>query len=319
MRVLPLVFCLCALPVSAQDGPPLVFPVDCTLGETCFLQQFVDHDPGPGARDFACGPQSYDGHTGTDIRTVDMAGMVAGMVVVAAADGVVRALRDGVPDGGTTTMADGQGCGNGVALTHADGWETQYCHLMQGSISVTLGQTVTAGTPLGLIGYSGRTEFPHLEFILRHAGRVIDPFAPSAAGTCGSGEPTLWQDPLPHVPGEILAAGFAPEMPSYEAIKTGAADHGQIGPTDPALVLWAYLHSARGGDILRLSVTNAAGDMVHAQDVTLERNQAQLFRATGRRSPPAGWPPGLYTGAVSLIRDGATVIDSLTTRVVITP
>ena len=55
-----------ALPAAAQEGPALLFPVDCTLGETCFLQQFVDRDPGPGARAFDCGPQSYDGHTGTE-------------------------------------------------------------------------------------------------------------------------------------------------------------------------------------------------------------------------------------------------------------
>ncbi len=130
----------------AQDAPALIFPVECTLGETCFLQQFVDRDPGPGARDYSCGPQSYDGHTGTDIRTADLAAMARGVAVIAAADGVVRALRDdGVPDAGTAAMAPGQGCGNGVVLTHPNGWETQYCHLMQGSIGVAVGDTVAAG------------------------------------------------------------------------------------------------------------------------------------------------------------------------------
>ncbi|WP_439139317.1 M23 family metallopeptidase [Roseicyclus sp.] len=319
MRHFFLVLSVFALPVAAQDAPQLLFPVDCTLGETCFLQQFVDHDPGPAARDFACGPQSYDGHTGTDIRTVDMAGMAAGLVVRAAADGVVRAIRDGVPDGGTPTMAEGQGCGNGLVITHADGWETQYCHLMQGSISVAAGDSVSAGATLGLIGYSGRTEFPHLEFILRHEGRVVDPFAPSANGTCGTGEAALWATPLPHVPGEILSAGFAPDVPAFDAIKTGAADHGQIASGDPALVLWAYVHSARNGDLLRLRITNAQGAEIHAQDVMLERTQAQLFRATGRRTPATGWPPGLYIGEVTLIRDGTSRIDHHITRMVITP
>jgi hypothetical protein len=319
MRHLFVVLSVFALPAAAQDAPQLLFPVDCTLGETCFLQQFVDHDPGPGARDFACGPQSYDGHTGTDIRSADMASMASGLVVRAAAGGVVRAIRDGVPDGGTATMAEGQGCGNGVAITHADGWETQYCHLMQGTISVATGQTVSAGAALGLIGYSGRTEFPHLEFILRHEGQVIDPFAPSATGTCGTGEAALWATPLPHVAGEILSAGFAPAIPEFDAIQTGAADHGRLAPDDPALVLWAYIHSARSGDIVRLRITDATGAEVHAQDVILERTQAQLFRASGRRTPATGWPPGLYLGEVTLIRDGTILIDSHSTRVVITP
>lgn len=309
---------LLALPAMAQDAPRLLFPVDCTLGETCFLQQFVDRDPGPGARDFACGPQSYDGHTGTDIRTADMAAMVAGVSVIAAADGVVRALRDGVPDGGTATMLDGQGCGNGVALTHADGWETQYCHLMQGSITVSIGQSVTAGTPLGLIGYSGRTEFPHLEFILRHEGQVIDPFDPSDLASCGAGTAPLWAEPVAHDTGAILSMGFSPDIPTFDAITGGQAKRGVIAVTEPALVLWAYIHSARAGDVVRLRILDASGAAIHMQEVTLDRTQAQLFRATGRRTPAGGWPPGLYRGEVDLIRDGA-VIDRAQSAVILAP
>ena len=39
----------------AQDAPRLAFPVACVLGETCYIQQYMDRDPGPGARDFTCG------------------------------------------------------------------------------------------------------------------------------------------------------------------------------------------------------------------------------------------------------------------------
>lgn len=317
MRYAYLVF-LFALPAMAQDAPRLVFPVDCTLGETCFLQQFVDRDPGPGARDFACGPQSYDGHTGTDIRTADMAAMAAGVRVIAASDGVVRARRDGVPDGGTATMAAGQGCGNGVVIDHGAGWETQYCHLMQGSITVSTGQTVTAGAPLGLIGYSGRTEFPHLEFILRHEGQVIDPFDPSDLASCGAGAAPLWGEPVPHNPGAILTVGFAAAIPDFSAIKSGAAHTGAIPAQAEALVIWAYVHSARAGDVLRLRILDAGGDEIHRQEVTLERTQAEAFRATGRRTAAGGWPPGLYRGEVEFIRDGA-VIDRAETNVILAP
>ena len=46
-----------------------------------------------------------------------------------------------------------------------------------------------------------------------------------------------------------------------------------------------------------------------SQSVDLERTQAQLFRAIGRRRPPAGWPVGDYVGQIALIR-GGTVIDT---------
>jgi hypothetical protein len=215
-------------------------------------------------------------------------------------------------------MGPAQGCGNGVALTHADGWETQYCHLMQGSITVTQGQQITAGTPLGLIGYSGRTEFPHLEFILRHDGHIIDPFDPSDTAACGIGAAPLWDIPLPHDPGEILTLGFAPELPEFSTIKAGNAGTGRIAPGDPALVLWAYIHSGRAGDRVAFRINDASGAQIHIQEVTLDRTQAELFRATGRRTPTGGWPIGLYQGEIALIRDG-TVIDSGQTGVIIAP
>lgn len=306
------------LPVAAQEAPALLFPVDCRLGETCFLQQFVDHDPGPGARAFDCGPQSYDGHTGTDIRAADLEAMAAGVAVIAAADGVVRGLRDGVPDGGTATMQDGQGCGNGVALSHPGGWETQYCHLMEGSILVREGQEVSAGTPLGMIGYSGQTEFPHLEFILRHEGRVVDPFDAETTDSCDAPPAALWAERFENPGGGILSAGFAAAIPELADIAAGRADTGAIPARGEALVIWGFVHGGRAGDVVTLRIADAGGAEVHAQEVVLERTQAQLFRASGRRSPEGGWPPGLYRGEVVLMRGGAQ-IDRAEAAVLVTP
>lgn len=305
-----------AAPAAAQDGPALLFPLACTLGETCFLQQFVDRDPGPDARAFDCGPQSYDGHTGTDIRTADLEAMAAGVTVIAAADGVVRGLRDGVPDGGTAAMPEGQGCGNGVALTHPGGWETQYCHLMQGSITVTPGQSVAAGTPLGRIGYSGQTEFPHLEFILRRDGQIVDPFDSGALDTCGADQAPLWSTAVENPGGGILSVGFAAGVPEFEAIRAGTADAERLDIIGPAIVLWGFVHGGRAGDILRLEITDSLGAMFHTQDVALDRTQAELFRASGRRITGA-IPPGDYTGTVTLIRDGAP-LDTLSVTVPVT-
>src|SRR5262249_323708 len=143
----------------------------------------------------------YDKHNGIDIRLLDMAAQKRGVAVLAAAPGRVARLRDGVQDISIRTpgapSVDGRECGNGVVIDHGGGWETQYCHLAQGSVRVKVGETVKAGTPLGLVGLSGDTEFPHLHITVRHAGQVVDPFAPvgTAAGTCvGQGVPAggLW-------------------------------------------------------------------------------------------------------------------------------
>ena len=176
-----------APPASAFD---LAWPVACALGETCHIQNAVDHDPGPGARDALCGPMTYDGHDGTDIALPTLADQAAGVEVRAAAGGVVRGIRDGMADAlqgqpGAPDVA-GRECGNGVAIAHPGGWETQYCHMARGSIAVAEGQAVTERTVLGRVGLSGQTEFPHLHLTLRRDGIAVDPFAPDDAATCGA-------------------------------------------------------------------------------------------------------------------------------------
>jgi hypothetical protein len=76
----------------------LDLPLRCEVGVTCFIQNYVDHDPSTGLRDYQCGRRTYDGHDGTDIRVLDLRTQRDGVVVTAAADGAVAAIRDGVED-----------------------------------------------------------------------------------------------------------------------------------------------------------------------------------------------------------------------------
>lgn len=274
----------------------LQLPVDCTLGDTCFIQNYFDHDPTAAVADPACGPLSYDGHDGTDIALPTLADMAAGVTVRAAAAGTVRAIRDGVPD--TQPFPSGQDCGNGVAIIHADGWETQYCHMKQGSIIVAQGQSVDAGTPLGQIGLSGNTEFPHLHLSVRHNGTELDPFAPEAT-TCGDIGAGLWADALPYSGGGILGLGLAPAIPEFEAVKAGSVPVADTA--SPALVVWAHLFGARQGDSLTLYITGPQGEVI-ADTIQLDRTQARSFRAIGRKG--SAWPAGDYAATAVLTRDG---------------
>lgn len=295
--------------VGAGDHAPgdaftLAFPVDCTLGDDCFIQQYVDLDPGPGVIDHACGPLSYDGHTGTDIALATLAEMAAGVAVLAAAPGQVVGLRDEIPDTGWDPSLEGRDCGNGVVIAHGQGWQTQYCHLMLGSVTVARGDMVQTGDTLGMIGLSGRTEFPHLHLTLRHRGQVVDPFAPDGTARCDApaGQPTLWASPPEYVAGGWLDLGFATAVPEYDAIKAGTAQRDGLTRSAPAMVLWAYAFGARDGDTVRLRITGPAGEVID-HDLTKTRNRAQFFRAAGRRAPPGGWPAGTYTGSATLLRD----------------
>jgi len=68
----------------------LAMPVDCEIGRSCFIQNYVDVDSSKNAKDYQCGSLTYDSHNGTDFRLKSLAAQKAGVNVVAAADGRVR-------------------------------------------------------------------------------------------------------------------------------------------------------------------------------------------------------------------------------------
>ncbi|TMM55479.1 M23 family metallopeptidase [Sulfitobacter sabulilitoris] len=301
----------------AAEGFVLSPPLDCDLTDDCYIQQYVDHDDGPGARDYRCAPLSYDGHKGTDFALPSLARMHDGVDVIAAAPGVVRGTRDGMADIGysdaTADSIQDRECGNGVVIAHLGGWVTQYCHMKQGSITRTRGEHVAAGDVLGQVGLSGRTQFPHVHLSVRQGDTVVDPFAPDApAGTCDpsadtrTSRGTLWQTPPPYRPGGLISVGFADAIPSFDDVKSGAAQIAGIGADAPALVLYGYAFGGQENDTITLTLTGPDGVIVD-QTLTLEKTQAQVFRAVGKKRRRDPWPDGAYTGTVTLLRDGAVI------------
>ena len=292
----------------------LGFPLRCDLGKTCYIQQYIDHDTGPKAADFTCGSLSYDGHDGTDLALPTRAAMQAGVDVLAAQAGTVKGLRDGVADFAPKLAR--KECGNGVLLDHGDGWETQYCHLKQGSISVRLGEVLAQGDVLGQVGQSGMADFPHLHLALRHNGVTVDPFAPDPLATCGPQTASLWQETLPYVAGGLLQIGIATAVPDYAAIKAGLQSR-DLPQTAPALVLWAYFYGVKPGDAILFERTGPAGHVLQERSV-IEKSQALGFLATGRRLKTKAWPQGHYEGTARLMR-GATELGRQSLGLELTP
>jgi len=101
------------------------------------------------------GGRTYEFHPGMDI-----AGDRGDLVVAPAGGTVIKAGYSG-------------GYGNMVEIDHGYGLTSRYGHLSH--IDVEVGDTVTRGQLLGLVGSTGRSTGPHLHYEIRLNDRPINP------------------------------------------------------------------------------------------------------------------------------------------------
>lgn len=299
-------------------------PVDCVLNETCFIQQFMDHDPSTGVRDFRCKGATYDGHKGTDFR-VSMSQMNEGVNVVAAATGVVLGARNSMPDQRVVDEASreavlGKECGNGVVLRHDGGWETQYCHLKQGSVTGQKGDRVEAGQILGQIGLSGRTQFAHLHLSVRKNGKPIDPFSINASpdGCKVENGEDIWDDDFwtkfRYQPTKIVQIGLADTGPSLSEVMDGDWDSHEAS-FDKPMVVFGLAVNGIAGDQLNLVLVGPNGIRIEDSRPALAKRKAQWFGFVGKKAPSKGWPRGEYNLTAQVIRNGQVLHENSKTIV----
>lgn len=307
---------LLAFAAVPAPAPPLAFPLACEIGRTCEIQHYVDRDPAAGAaRDYHCGPRTNDGHDGTDIRLRNMAAQRAGVNVLAAADGRVAAVRDGVADisiraPGAPSVAGVQ-CGNRVAIQHGGGWLTDYCHMANGSVTLKVGDMVKAGDVIGRIGLSGDTEFPHLHFSVRNGAAAVDPFAPMAGSgaACGGGQ-SLWRPVVATAAAykarTLLNSGFAAGALSMQAVEDDSFP--RVGPDAGAILAFVRATGLRAGDVQEIAIAGPGGLSRVNTAQPLARNQAQNLVFTGLQRPAQGWPRGVYRATYTVRSQGRVVL-----------
>ena len=102
-----------------------------------------------------------DFHTGLDISGPG----IHGATVVAANSGTVRFTN--------WSHTPGRGYGIFVIIDHGGGISTLYAHLSY--ITVSVGDEVSIGDPIGRVGSTGWSTGPHLHFEVRHDGRAVNP------------------------------------------------------------------------------------------------------------------------------------------------
>lgn len=136
------------VPGNKVDGAPqLIWPLPGTIRITSYY-----------------GNRNGEKHTGLDM------GAAAGTNIYAAASGRVTMVQrwDGV------TKTGNQSYGNMVKIDHGNGFETLYAHMLT-TPKVTVGQYVTQGTVIGLVGNTGNSFGNHLHFEFRINGVTVDP------------------------------------------------------------------------------------------------------------------------------------------------
>ena len=223
-------------------------------------------------------------------------------------------MPDQPPQGRLVHDFADRNCGNGVLLRHGDGWETQYCHLRQGSVRVAAGDRVEAGQPLGLVGMSGEANFPHVHLSVRRDGRRHRPIhrrrrrrplrraghaalVRTAARTgwpmsrCrsrSSGSPTT----------SPIATRSSPARPALPSLASSS----------PALVGYVLAYGLRPGDRLEIAILGPDGAQVSAAGFDLDagsatrhprRRQARASRRAGRREPTGSRPGCCAASAAS--------------------
>ncbi|MBB3935375.1 M23 family metallopeptidase [Aureimonas phyllosphaerae] len=75
--------------------------------------------------------------------------------------------------GRVVSAGDQGGYGLAVEIDHGNGVSSRFAHLSR--IDVSVGQAVTAGSRLGLIGTTGRSTGPHLHYEVRVNGEPVNP------------------------------------------------------------------------------------------------------------------------------------------------
>ncbi|MFZ2725226.1 MAG: M23 family metallopeptidase [Methylococcaceae bacterium] len=309
-----LVYSLSCSVQASPTAPRLTMPLACRIGVDCFIQNYVDIDDSGDYSDYRCGFLSYDDHRGTDFRPKAVNALAIGIPVLAADDGKVRAIRDGMDDInvriiGKEAIKDRE-AGNSVVIVHGKDWESQYAHLKKGSITVQAGQVVKRGTVLGQVGLSGNTEFTHLHFEIRHQGKPVDPFMGISGGEpCTAGKQPLWTketfNKIPYIATDILAAGFSDHALGVDEV---LAESMRLAADAPVLVFWSTLFGVQTNDVEVIQLYAPDNSVLLEQHIPIDHNMAQYRGFVGLKRKTEYWTKGDYRLNFQLLRQEHAIV-----------
>ncbi|WP_411893908.1 peptidoglycan DD-metalloendopeptidase family protein [Winogradskyella sp. A2] len=266
--------------------PLFIWPVQkashVDYNEIWGISNYVDHDAtAPNSLlDYNCGTRTYDTTSGYNHRGLDVYiwpfswyAMDNDQVeIIAGAPGQIIAKSDGnfdrSCDFNTTTPW------NAVYIQHSDGSIAWYGHLKNGSLTTkNIGDMVSEGEFLGIMGSSGVSTGPHLHFEVWTDAtytQLVDPYS----GTCNSmNTETWWQSQRPYnSPGinAVLTHSASPVFPNCPTSETtNIKNQFDLNET---VTHFIYLRDQVAGTIVNLRVIRPDNTDLYNWDFNLTNN-----------------------------------------------
>lgn len=293
--------------------PQLQWPLSCGVGRDCFIQAYPDvtawTDPSHPV-DYRCGNRTEPGLVGTKIIFKDWNTALADQQVYPVAVGVVKQVVNDFADGDIQHYS--KACGNSIVIDH-DRWESTYCHLKQGSITVSLGQAVQPSDAIAFVGQSGAATEPQLAFYITRDGVPFDPFLNESiakASVCKKNAARgAWGAEVNYIDAANISAGFAARVVNHLEIKANAVlPQRELNANSPYLLSWVRLQHVMLGDEEKFTLISPNGQTVEERRQRLPGYSADYLSYVSTKAGKSGLTRGDWSSHYELKRGGRIIL-----------
>ncbi len=289
-------------------------PIQCKIGEDCFLLNQLEK--------VGCGQLPFSTKDGVMFIAKHDALVRDGIKILASQNGKVKAVRSNVDDQDKSTVSIAP-CGNGIIVTHANGYETQYCYLHKDTIKLKKGDKVKEGQELGLMGMSGNINYPAMLFTLKRKNKHIDPFTNNhkSEDCVYNHDKSLWNPEtiktMIHSETIITNYGFTTEEPEIAKARNGDYNTMTIAGNTNIIGYFIDLIGVYEGDLIIIEMLSPDGYKIVSYQKKFVDFNPRAFAHIVYKNQSQKLNEGEYKISFKLLRQGSIIIekqDSLNIR-----